>query len=131
MKGLEEVDQTELQAQYLRTEALWSTLLEQGVRNRSQGRIEAFLFAGDASAAASLIANYVKAGWLPLIEPIDDGSGQIRIKLVSSLVCLTREAFLELVDVMMISAHKHRCVFDGFQVEVSAVQPAPPWWRFW
>ena len=130
-QGLEAIDPDELEVQYRLTEALWSKLVEQGVRDRSHGRIEAFLFAPDESAAASLTASYVKHGWLREVAQPEDGSGRFRIELVSNLACLTRQALLDLVDVMMVSAHNHGCAFDGFQVEVSAVQPPRPWWRFW
>jgi hypothetical protein len=130
-EGLETVEQAELAAQYRLTEALWSKLVEQGLRERSQGRIEAFLFAPDEDAAASLAAGYVKAGWLREIEPAEDDSGRFRIRRDSQRVYLTRQAFLELVEVMMISAHRHGCAFDGFQVDVSAVQPPRRWWHFW
>lgn len=131
VKGLEALDPDELKAQHRLADALWSMLVEQGVRDRSRGRIEGFLFAPEEGAAASLTASFVKHGWLGEVEPVDDGSSRFRIKLVSNLVYLTRQGLLDLVDVMMVSAHHHGCAFDGFQVDVSAVQPPRPWWRFW
>ena len=130
VKGLDEVDQDELRAHYARTEALWIQLLEQGIRSRSQGRVEAILFADDERAAAALVAGYLRNQWHREIEPVEDGAPKLRLKLVSPLVHLRRETFMDLVGVLMVSAHHHGCVFDGFQVDVSAVQ-IRPWWRFW
>jgi hypothetical protein len=61
---------------------------------------------------------------------IDDPPGTISVKIISPLAYLSREALLELVDVMMIAAHESGCVFDGFQVDLSDLQQRP-WWKFW
>jgi len=131
VQGREALEPDQRTVQYRLTEALWSRLVEQGVRDGSQGQIEGFLFAPDETAAAAVAASYVNNGWLREVDQLEDGSGRLRIKLVSKPVYLTRQALLELADVMMVSAHHHGCAFDGFQIAVSAVRPPRPWWRFW
>jgi hypothetical protein len=50
--------------------------------------------------------------------------------IISPLAHLSREALLELVDVMMIAAHDSGCGFDGFPVDLSDLQRRS-WWKFW
>jgi len=129
--GLDQVDPNALEAQYALTEALWTKLLEQGVEDGTPGRIEAFFFAEHEIAAAALAAAFVSKGdWRRELVALADDSAQVRVKLITPMVALTRQAFLELVDVAMVAAHARGCVFDGFQVDVSALQRRP-WWRFW
>ena len=129
--GIDKVDQNALRAQYALTEALWSKLIEQGLRERSEGKVEAVFFADHEIAAASLTAAFdVDRQWLREITPLDDGSGRLRVKVVTPEAVLTRKAFLELVEVMMVAAYQHGCVFDGFQVDVSAIRRRP-WWSIW
>lgn len=127
-RGLDKVDPNRLQAQRALTEALWSELNKQGVRKGSAGRIEAFFFADDESAAESLVGAF--EDWVHEVTPDNDGSTRLRVMLVSPEVALSRDAFLELVDVMMIAAVEYACVFDGFQVDIGTVQRRP-WWRLW
>ena len=66
-----------------------------------------------------------------LIEGIlQNLDGVISVKITTELVHLSRDAFLELVDVMMIAADEAGCVFDGFQVDLSDLQRRP-WWKLW
>jgi len=113
---LENVDPEELHAQYALTEALWSRLVGLGIQSGTSGRIEAFFFADHEHTAASLVGAFTSSGWLQEISKTEEGVGRRRVKVVTPEVNLTREAFLELVEVMMIAAHEHSCVFDGFQV---------------
>jgi len=84
---------------------------------------------GDEAASASLTASFGRSpGWLHEVTRVDDAPGTLRVKLVSPEVVLSREAFLELADVMMIAAEECACVFDGFQVDVAAIRRRP-WWR--
>ena len=130
-KGIERVDVEALSAQRSLTEALWLTLQRQGLRGGTSRRVECFFVARDDAVAASLLSGFAEtAGWNHEVSAIDDTPGGISIKIVSPLAYLTREAFLELVDVMMIAAHDSGCVFDGFQVDLSDLQQRP-WWKFW
>jgi len=127
--GLERVDPAALERQRVLTDALWTTLCEQGLRNRSAGRIESFFLSTSRSAADSLAAAYGGDGWEVEIDSIPGESEELRIKIVSPEVALTRTAFLELVEVMMIAAVDHGCSFDGFQVNMKAVRRR--WWHLW
>jgi hypothetical protein len=130
-KGIEKVDAQALSAQRSLTEALWLTLQRQGVKNRTPRRIECFFIACADSAVASLLNGFPEtAEWNHEVSRIDDPPGTISVKIISPLAYLSREALLELVDVMMIAAHESGCVFDGFQVDLSDLQQRP-WWKFW
>jgi hypothetical protein len=130
-KGIEKVDAQALSAQRSLTEALWLTLQGQGVKNRTPRRIECFFIACADSAVASLLNGFPEtAEWNHEVSRIDDPPGTISVKIISPLSYLSREALLELVEVMMIAAHESGCVFDGFQVDLSDLQQRP-WWKFW
>jgi hypothetical protein len=126
LRGIENVDAQALAAQRSLTEALWLTLQGQGLKNRTAGRIECFFIAG-ADTMAEALVNAFPADWDHEVSPRD---GVISVKITTGLVHLSRDAFLELVDVMMIAADEAGCVFDGFQVDWSALQRRP-WWKFW
>jgi hypothetical protein len=130
-KGIENVDAQALSAQRALTEALWLTLQRQGVKNRTARRIECFFVAGSDSAVAALLNGFPETGkWNHEVFPIDDPPGAISVKIISPVVGISREALLELVDVMMIAADESGCVFDGFQVDLSDLK-LRPWWKFW
>jgi hypothetical protein len=130
-KGIEKVDAQALSAQRSLTEALWLTLQGQGVKNKTPRRIQCFFVAYADSAVASLLHAFPEtAEWNHEVSRTDDPPGAISVKLTSPLVYLSREALLELVDVMMIAADESGCVFDGFQVDLSDLQQRP-WWKFW
>jgi hypothetical protein len=130
-KGIEKVDAQALSAQRSLTEALWLTLQGQGVKNRTARRILCVFVAYGDSAVASLLNAFAEAAeWKHEVSRIDDSPGAISVKITSPPVYLSREALLELVDVMMIAAHESGCVFDGFQVDLSDL-PQRPWWKFW
>ena len=127
-KGIEKVDAQALSAQRSLTEALWLNLQGQGVKNRTPRRVECFFFAHADSAVPLLLNHFPKAKWNHEIS--DEPPDAISVKLISPLIYLSSEALLELVEVVMIAAHESRCVFDGFQVDVSD-QYQRPWWKFW
>jgi hypothetical protein len=130
-KGIEKVDAQWLSVQRSLTEALWLTLQRQVVRDGTSRRIECFFVARQDFAVTSLLNGFREtAGWNHEVSRIDDPPGAISVKIISPLAYLSREAFLELVDVMMIAAHDSGCVFDGFQVDLSDQQQRP-WWKFW
>jgi hypothetical protein len=130
-KGIEKVDAQALSAQRSLTEALWLTLQGQGVKNKTARRIQCFFVACADSAVASLLHAFPEtAEWNHEVSRIDDPPGAMSVKITSPLVYLTREALVELVDVMMIAAYESGCVFDGFQVDLSDLQQRP-WWKFW
>jgi len=130
-KGIEKVDAQALSAQRSLTEALWLTLQQQGVKNRTSRRVECCFVARADSAIASLLNGFPETGeWKHHVSRIDDPPGAISVKIVSPLAYLSREALLELLDMMMIAAHESGCVFDGFQVDLSDLQRRP-WWKFW
>jgi hypothetical protein len=128
-RGLEKVDQQQLAAQRLLTEALWTKLREQGIRSGSTGRIESYFWAKDETTAASLTASFKSsAGWDSKIEPAVQTPDRFQVKIVSPEATLNRKAFLELIEVMMVAAHESKCVFDGFQVDHATIR-RKPWWR--
>jgi hypothetical protein len=123
LRGIEKVDAQALAAQRLLTEALWLTLQEQGVKNRTAGRIECFFVASADTVAAALVDAF-PAEWDHEVSRRD---GAISVKIITELVHLSRDALL---DVTMIAAHEAGCVFDGFQVDLNGLQRGP-WWKFW
>ena len=130
-KGIEKVDAQVLSAQRALTEALWLTLQERGVKDTTSGRIECVFVAREDAAVASLLNAFPEtAEWDRDVSRMDDPPGGISVKVISPLAYLSREALLELVDVMMIAAHESGCVFDGFHVDVSNRQQRP-WWKVW
>jgi hypothetical protein len=130
-RGIEKVDAQALSAQRSLTEALWLTLQRQGVKDRTSRRVECFFVAREDSAVAALLNGFPEtAEWNHEASRIDDPPGAISVKIISPLAYLSREALLELVDVMMIAAHDSGCVFDGFHVDLSDLQQRP-WWKFW
>ena len=129
-KGIEKVDHRALNAQRLLTEALWRTLQEQGLKDGTARRVECFFVARGDAVASLLNAFPERSEWGHEVSAIDDPPGAVSIKVISPLACLTREALMELVDVMMIAADESGCVFDGFQVDVSDLQQRP-WWKLW
>jgi hypothetical protein len=128
-KGIERVDAQELAAQRSLTEALWLTLRGQGLKDTTRRRVECFFITRQDSAAVSLL-NGFSDGWDHEVSRIDDPPGAICVKIITPVVYLTREALLELVDMMMIAAHDSGCVFDGCQVDSTDLQQRP-WWKFW
>ena len=130
-KGIEKVDAQALSAQRSLTEALWLTFQEQGVKDGISRRVECFFVAREDAEVASLLNAFPNAaGWDHGVSRMDDPPGAISIKVISPLAYLSREALLELVDVMMIAAHESGCVFDGFHVDLSDLQQRP-WWKLW
>jgi hypothetical protein len=129
-KGIEKVDPQTLSAQRLLTEALWQTLQEQGVKDGTARRIECLFVARGDSVASLLNAVPEKSEWDHQVSAMDDPPGAVSVKVISPLVHLTKEALMDLVDVMMIAADESGCVFDGFQVDVTNLQQRP-WWKFW
>lgn len=125
---LEDVDPQERIRQRALTDALWSTLLTEGVKSGTPGRIECYFEAPSEEAAIALLAGF--PDWDRFLTRDGEDSGKIPVKLVSPLVRLSKDAFLELVDVSLDAAGKSTCVFDGFQVDVSSL-PRKPWWKFW
>jgi hypothetical protein len=123
--GLDKVDANTLQAQRLLTEALWSTLHEEGLREGAAGRIQSFFFAESSEAVASLRKVFISDGWSFEVLSSEDDSGGLQVKLVSPEVALTLEAFLELAEVMLVAAAEHACTFDGFQLNLNAVRHRP------
>jgi hypothetical protein len=124
------VNPEKLQAQHALTDALWTRLVALGVKTGAEGRIESVFYADDDFAAASLVGTFTRGDWRHRIEPSDDGPSKRRVRIVSPEIALSRKAFHELVDVMMVAAVENHCHFDGFHVDVAAVRRRP-WWRLW
>jgi hypothetical protein len=130
-KGIGKVDAQALSAQRSLTEALWQTLQSQGIKDGTSRRVECFFVAHDDAAVASLLPGFPEtAEWNHEVFRMEDPPGAISVKIISPVAYLSREALLELVDVMMIAAHDSGCVFDGFHVDLSDLQQRP-WWKFW
>ncbi|UPJ49270.1 hypothetical protein IVB30_41080 [Bradyrhizobium sp. 200] len=128
LRGIEGVDPRELESQRALTAALWSTLKEQGVIDGTPGRIECYFFAKSDAHVTALVAAFPR--WEREIANSDNPLGRLSVHIISPPVHLSKEAFLELVDVAMIAAHESSCIFDGFQVDTSALQKRR-WWKFW
>ena len=130
VQGIENVDAEALSAQRALTEALWQTLQRQGLKDGTSRSIECFFIARDEAVVPALLNGFPEtAGWRHELSVIDNTAGGTAIKLISPPAYLTRQALLELVDVMMIAAHDSGSVFDGFQVDLSDLQRRP-WWKF-
>jgi ABC-type transporter Mla MlaB component len=130
-KEIAKVDAQALSAQRSLTEALWLTLQKQGIKDGTSRRVECFFVAREDSAVASLLNGFPEtAEWNNQVSQIENPPGAISVKIISPPAYLSREALLELVDVMMIAAHGSGCVFDGFHVDLSDLQQRS-WWKFW
>jgi hypothetical protein len=130
-KGIEKVDAQALSTQRSLTEALWLTLQGQGVKLATPRRIECFFVAREDPAVASLLIGFPEtAEWRHEVSEIDGRPGAVSVKIISPLAHLSREALLELVEVMMIAAHDAGCIFDGLNVDLSDLQQ-DPWWKIW
>jgi hypothetical protein len=130
-KGIEKVDAQARSAQRALTEALWLTLRRQGVRRGTARRIECFFVAREAAAVAALLNGFPETKeWSHEVSRMDDPPGTISVKVISPLAYLSKEALLELVDVMMLAAHDAGCLFDGFHIDLSDL-PQRSWWKLW
>jgi len=130
-KGIEKVDVQALNAQRALTEALWLTLQRQGMKEKSSQRVECLFVVHEAPAVASLLNAFPEtAGWNHNVSKVDDPAGAMSVKITSPLTYLSREALLELVDVMMIAAHESGTAFDGLNLDLGDLQRRS-WWRLW
>jgi hypothetical protein len=87
--------------------------------------------ARDNSAVASLLNGFPQtAEWNHEVCRSDDSPDAISVKIISPLAYLSREALLELVDVMMIAALDSGCTFDGFHIDLGEPQQRPRW-KLW
>lgn len=131
-QGAQDVDQVEREQQRALTRALWETLRKGGLPLGQPGRIASALFAPDQSAAEALLERFrtTSGGWASDVRPVADGSGRLLVWILSPEVALTLDAFLELVDVMLVAALRAGCTFDGFELEQRGAR-ARPWWKFW
>src|SRR5512133_3819753 len=94
--GIDEIDQNALAAQYTLTDALWSTLLERGVREGQPGRIEVYFRAAHEIASASLARAYArKKGFEHEVIRANDDSGAFTVRVVTPVVALSRDCLLE------------------------------------
>src|SRR5262249_40406927 len=99
--------------------------------DRGPRRVECcFVARHDAAVAALLKGTPETADWNHEVSRIDDPARTISVKIISPPVYLSREALLELVDVMMIAAHDSGCVFDRFHDDLSDLQQRRRW-KFW
>ena len=120
MKGIEDVDPLELEKQRALTAALWSRLLEQRVAVGAPGVIQCYFFAPGDAEVPRLTAGF--PDWECAVTDCDKSEYRRMVRLTTPQVQLTREAFLELVEVAMIAAHRSSCRFDGFQVETFLIR---------
>ena len=123
-RGAGGVDPVEREKQRSLTSALWATLLEGGVQPGQAGRIASVVFAPDEAASDALRSRFrtESGGWASDIQPVGDSQRRLCVSILSPRVSLTLEAFLELVDVMLVAAHETGCTFDGFELEPRADQ---------
>lgn len=126
--GIERLDPIERQKQHALADALWQLLNEKGVRRGSIGQIDVFLY-GEEKAAASLAGMIRRGGWSAATTQ-DGEPGRVRVQVTTDDVVFSRDAFIDLTDIMMVAAADHGCVYDGVEVAVHAVKKRP-WWQFW
>ena len=130
-KGIEKVDAQARSAQQALTEALWLTLRRQGIKRGTPRRLECcFVAREDAAVAALLNAFPETREWSHQVSRMAEPPDAISVKVISPLAYLSKEALLELVDVMMIAAYESGCDFDGFHIDLSDLRQRP-WWKFW
>lgn len=131
-QGVADVDQVERARQRGLTSALWQTLRKEGVEPGQPGRIASALFAPSQPAAEALLDRFrtKSGGWASEVQATGDPSGRLCVWIRSPEVALTLEAFLDLIDVMLVAAHATGCTFDGFELELGGAAKRP-WWRFW
>jgi hypothetical protein len=131
-RGVSEVDAVEREKQRILTRALWDALVKGSVQPGQPGRITSVLFAPSDAAADVLLSRFrtESGGWASDVQPCSDSHEGLCVSILSPLVALTLEAFLELADVMLVAAHETGCTFDGFELEQRGNSDRP-WWRFW
>jgi hypothetical protein len=108
-------------------DALWATMVEQGVKERTRGRFEAIFFAKDQHAATSLVSDLDgDDGWKAEIAKANESDGRLRIVVVTRPLVRGHSVLVVLAGLMVDAARTHGCELQG-------LQPAPsrPWWRFW
>lgn len=117
--GVSDIDPVEREKQRALTRALWETLVQGGVAPGQPGRITSVLFAPNRAAADVLLDRFrtESGGWASDVQPIPDPPERLCVSILSPTVALTLEAFLELVDVMLVAAQETGCTFDGFELE--------------
>lgn len=126
--GLERVNSEELERQRALTHALWSKLEKQGLENGTPGHIECnFLAPGDAEVAR-LTPGF--PDWQCAVAENDHPRWSRLVRIISPEVHLTRDAFMQLLEVSMVAAADSACVFDGFQVDTTALKKGKRWWVF-
>jgi len=89
------------------------------------------LLDGNDKVFASLLKAFPEtAGWNHNISEVEDPSGAMSVRIIAPPANLSREALLELVDIMMIAAHESGATFDGFNLDLSNLQRRS-WQRLW
>ncbi len=138
-EGIEEVDQRERERQRILTQALWRELTTQGAGPGTEGRIECFLYATAKPAVAAMAAYYRSLNtrkviddespeaWAVMVDESTEAE-RIQLRITTPLVRYSLDAFLGLIDVMMIDALRFGLAFDGFNVNVAATS-RPSWLR--
>lgn len=126
--GLERVNSEELERQRALTQALWSKLEEQGLENGTQGHIECYFLAPGDAEVARLTPGF--PDWQCVVAENDHPRWSRLVRIISPRVHLTRDAFMQLLEVSMVAAVDSACVFDGFQVDTTALKRKKRWWVF-
>jgi hypothetical protein len=125
-EGLEAVDPTERERQRILTQALWQELVRQGAGPGAEGRIECFLYGTTQPTVLAMAERYrARDDWDVILDDSAEDE-RIRLCIITPLVRFSLDAFLELIDVMMIDALQFGVEFDGFQVNVADTQ-RPSW----
>src|SRR5215471_693841 len=87
-------------------------------QDKTSRRVDWFI-ARDVSAVASLLHAFPEAAqWNHEVSKVETPSDAVSAKIVCPLACLSREALLELVDVMMTATHESGCIFDAFHADL-------------
>ena len=125
---LDRVNSAELERQRALTQALWSRLEEQGLKDGTPGHIECCFLAPSDAEVARLTPGF--PDWECTVAENDHPKWSRLVRIASPQVHLTRDAFMHLLEVSMVAGADSACVFDGFQVDTTALKKGKRWWPF-
>lgn len=128
--GIEKVDSIERSKQHQLTKSLWQQLCDMGIKTGDKGRIKALLVSDSCENAEELKAKYQEDFDATLYKNEEEATYLVELETPVSRLSL--EAFLELADILMISADETGCKFDGLEIDAEEVRKLNvPWWKFW
>jgi hypothetical protein len=125
----EQRQERELSEHVVAADALWQTLVTQGIKAATLGRFEATFEATEITAAGSLVAEFNGAewgqeGWTARVKT--EREGGVRVTVLTRPIVLGPESLHELANLLAIAGHEHGCKFAGMKLAAPR-----PWWKFW